>query len=132
MSLTHRTLAVCLSTFLGLFVVFFFAPNAWAQDRHVIDRSAVQRAVSAKAQADEADRAALLRAVHSPEAQAVAERFGLTLTRVDDAVATMSPAEVHALVGPALAATSSSGGNTIVISTTTLLLLLILVVLLVH
>jgi hypothetical protein len=129
MSLTHRALAIGLSTFIGLFVV---APNTWAQDRHVIDRSAVQRAVSAKARADDADRAAVLRAVHSPEAQAVAERFGLTLTRVDDAVATLSPAEVHALAGPARAATSSSGGNTIVISTTTLLLLLILVVLIVR
>jgi hypothetical protein len=129
MSLTHRLLAVGLSAFIGPFVT---APNAWAQDRHVIDRSAVQAAVTAKAHADDADRTALLRAVHYPEAQAVADRFGLTLTRVDDAVATLSPAEVHALVGPARAATSAPGGDPIVISTTTLLLLLILIVLIVR
>jgi hypothetical protein len=132
MSLTQRALSAGLSTLIGLFVLFVVAPNAWAQDRHVIDRSAVQRAVTAKAQADDADRAVLLHAVHSAEAQAVAERFGLTLTRVDDAVATLSPMEVHALVGPARAAASAEGGNTIVISTTTLLLLLILIVLIVR
>jgi hypothetical protein len=129
MSLTHRLLAVGLSAFIGLFVA---APNAWAQDCHVIDRSAVHAAVTAKAHADDADRAVLLHALHSPEAQAVADRFGLTLTRVDDAVGTLSPAEVHALVGPAQAATSTSGGDPIVISTTTLLLLLILIVLIVR
>lgn len=128
MHLTHRLLAVGLTACIALFVA---APNAWAQERHVVDRSAVTAAVTAKAQADEADRAAVREAVHTPQAQAVADRFGLNLTGADDAVATMSPAEIHALAGPARTVTAS-GGDAIVISTTTLLLLLILIVLIVR
>jgi hypothetical protein len=130
MHLTHRLLAVGLAACTALFVV---APNAWAQERHVVDRSAMTAAVTAKAQADEADRAAVREAVHTPEAQAVADRFGLNLTHVDDAISTMSPTEIHALAGPArTVSTSASGGDAIVISTTTLLLLLILIVLIVR
>jgi hypothetical protein len=132
MHLTHRLLAVSLTACTALFVV---APNAWAQERHVVDRSAMKTAVTAKAQADEADRAAVREVVHTPEAQAVADRFGLNLTRVDDAIATMSPDEIHALAGPARTVSSAStpsGGDAIVISTTTLLLLLILIVLIVR
>ncbi len=129
MHLTHRLLAVGLTACTALFVV---APNAWAQERHVVDRSAITAAVTAKAQADEADRAAVREAVHTPEAQAVADRFGLNLTRVDDSIATMSPDEIHALAGPARTASATSGGDAIVISTTTLLLLLILIVLIVR
>ena len=130
MHVTHRLLAVGLAACTALFVI---APNAWAQERHVVDRSAMKAAVTAKAQADDADRAAVREAVHTPEAQAVADRFGLSLTRADDAIATMSPAEIHALAGPARdVTTAASGGDAIVISTTTLLLLLILIVLIVR
>ena len=129
MPLTHRLLAIGLTACTGLFVV---APNVWAQERHVVDRSAMKTAVTAKAHADDADRAVIRDAVHSPEAQAMADRFGLTLTRVDDAVATLSPAEVHALAGPARAVKTAAGGDEIDISMTTLLLFLILIVLLIR
>jgi len=129
MHFTNRLLAVGLTTCTALFVV---APNTWAQERHVVDRSAITAAVTAKAQADEADRAAVREAVHTPEAQAVADRFGLNFTGVDDAIATMSPTEIHALAGPARTVSTASGGDPIVISTTTLLLLLILIVLIVR
>jgi len=129
MHLTHRLLAVGLTASTALFVV---APNAWAQERHVVDRSAMKAAVTAKASADDADRAIVREALHTSEARAVADRFGLNLTRADDAVATLSPAEVHALAGPARTVSTASGGDAIVISTTTLLLLLILIVLIVR
>jgi hypothetical protein len=95
MSSPYRLLAVGLTACIALFVV---TPIARAQEHHVVDRSAMKSAVTAKAHAD-------------------------------DAVATLSPAEVHALVGPARAASSASGGDTIIITTTTLLLLLLLIVL---
>lgn len=128
MSLTYRLLAVGLTACATLLVV---APTARAQERHVVDRSAMKTAVTAKAHADDAERAVVREALHAPEAQAVADQFGLSLTRADDAVATLSPAEVHALVGPARTVSSASGGDAIIISTTTLLLLLILIVLIV-
>jgi hypothetical protein len=126
MLLTHRLVAVGLAACTGLFVA---APNAWAQERHIVDRSAIHAAVSAKAQVEDADRAVVREALHTPKAQAVADRFGLNLTRADDAVATLSPAEVHALVPPARVVTAAAGGDEIDISVTTLLLLLILLVL---
>jgi hypothetical protein len=129
MPLNHRLLAVGLTAFIGLFVV---APNAWAQERHVVDQSAMKAAVTAKAHADDADRTVVHKALHSPEAQAVADRFGFDLRRADDAVATMSPAELHAIVPAARVVTETSGGDEIDISVTTLLLFLILIVLIVR
>jgi hypothetical protein len=128
MSLTRRLLAVSLTACTALFVV---APHAWAQERHVVDRSAMTAAVTAKAQADDADRAIVREALHTPQARAVADQFGLNLTRAEDAVATLSPTEVHALVSPARAVSNTPGGDAIIISTTTLLLVLILIVLIV-
>lgn len=115
-------------------VALFAAPRVWAQERHVVDRAAMRSAVAAKISADAADRAAVLDAVHQPEAKQIADRLGLDLTRVDDAVATLSPSELKELAGPARAAAEArtqAGGDAIVISITTLLLILILVVLLV-
>jgi hypothetical protein len=129
MVLTHRLLAASLTACIGLFVA---APSVSAQDRHVVDRRAMTAAVSAKANVDDTDRAVVRQALHTPAAQAVADRFGLNLTRAEDAVTTLSPTEVHALAGPARVATTASGGDEIDISVTTLLLFLILIVLIVR
>jgi hypothetical protein len=60
----------------------------------------------------------------------MASNLGLTPSRVDAAVATMSPSELHSAVAPAaLAASAEAGGDVVVLSVTTLLLILILVVL---
>jgi hypothetical protein len=129
MRLTHRLVALSLVSILGCVAA---APRAWAQERHVVTRDAMQAAMNQKVADDAADRAAILRAVHRPEAQAVADKLGLTLTRVDDAVATMSPSDVKTLASSARAAeVARAGGDSITISLTALLLILILVVLIV-
>jgi hypothetical protein len=99
--------------------------------RHVVDSTALEAAVHQKITAEAADRNAIRTAVHQPEAQAVAKRLGLTPTRVDDAVQTMSPAEVAALAPTARMANDPQAGGDITISVTVLLLLLILLVLIV-
>lgn len=100
--------------------------------RHIVDSAAVQAAVASKVAAEAADRDAVRTAVHQPEAQRVAERLGLTPTRVDDAVQTMSASEAAALAPTARMANDAQAGGDITISVTVLLLLLILVVLLVR
>ena len=129
MRLTHRLVALSLVSILGCVAS---ALPAWAQERHVVTREAMQAAMHQKAADEAADRAAILRAVHRPEAQAVADKLGLTLTRVDDAVATMSASDVKTLASSARAAeVARAGGDSVTISLTALLLILILVVLIV-
>jgi hypothetical protein len=129
MSVKQRVLAVTVALVLGLFA----AAPAFAQEHHIVDRTAMQTAVGQKLATDAADRAVVLNAVHQPEAQSLAAGLGLTPSRLDAAVATMSPSELHEIVAPArLAAAAEAGGDVIVISVTTLLLLLILLVLIVR
>jgi hypothetical protein len=113
-------------------MAFFAATTIHAQGRHIVDRPALQAPVTQKVTLESADRAAILNAMHQPQAQTLAASLGLTPTRVDDAVATLSASEVTALASPArLATVAQAGGDTIVISVTTLLLLLILLVLII-
>jgi hypothetical protein len=129
MSLSQRIVAVCVAGTLGLAI----AAPAFAQQqqpRHVVDQSALQTAVADKVAHDAADRALVLKAFHQPRVEAMASNLGLTPSRVDAAVATMSPSELHSAVAPAaLAASAEAGGDVVVLSVTTLLLILILVVL---
>lgn len=99
--------------------------------RHVVDTPALQTAIHQKVAADTADRTAILDAFRLPEAQTVAKRLGLTPSRVEDAVRTMTPAEVASLAPTARAANDAQAGGDISISLTALLLLLILLILLV-
>ena len=99
--------------------------------RHVVDSTALQTAVRQKLATETADRHAILDAVRLPEAQSVAKRLGLTPSHVEDAVQTMSPADVAALAPTARMASSAEAGGDISISLTALLLLLILLVLIV-
>ena len=129
MRLRQHVWALTLTTALG------FCPVATihAQERHIIDQPTLQAAVTQKVAHEAADRAAILNAMHQPQAQTLAASLGLTPTRVDDAVATLSASEVTALANPArVAAVAQAGGDVIVISVTTLLLLLILLVLIVR
>jgi hypothetical protein len=133
MSRTHSTPRV-VALAITMAVALIAAQHAVAQERHVVDRSAMQTAVAAKVSSAASDRSAVLDAVHQPEAKDIAQRLGLDLTRVDDAVAALSPSELKELAGPARAAAEArtqAGGDYLVISITTLLLVLILVVLLV-
>jgi hypothetical protein len=71
------------------------------------------------------------RVLASPEASAAASRLGVDLSQAQNAVATLSGAELAQLATSARAAETdrAAGANTIVISTTTLLLILIVVIL---
>ena len=132
-------LSVCAVPLAAIAVGFFSIAPAYAQTpapppaaaRHVVGSSALRAAVQQKVAADTADRDSILTAVHRTEARDVARRLGLTPTRLDDAVQTMSAAEVAALAPTARMANDAQAGGDISISLTALLLLLILLVLVV-
>jgi hypothetical protein len=83
--------------------------------------------------ADQKNRDALIGALRRPEVRELADQLGLNVVRAENAVATLSSAELARMVAPLKAPGSElAGGSTvIVISTTTLLLILIIIILLV-
>ena len=106
---------------------------ALAQQRHVATPSDMRQAVVQSAAARQQTRETLQTVLKDSQVRAVAHRLGLSVTRAENAVATLSGAELDQLAGPArdLSTQLAGGSNTIVISTTTLLLILIIVILLV-
>jgi hypothetical protein len=105
---------------------------ALAQQRHVVTPAEMRQAVAQSAAARQQTRETLRNVLKDAQVRAVADRLGLSVTRADSAVATLSAAELDQLAGPArdLSTQLAGGANTIVISTTTLLLIIIIVILL--
>jgi hypothetical protein len=110
---------------------FLWSSPALAQQRHVVDLAVMHQAVADQAATDQQNRDVVLRVLHRAEVQDLAGRLGLNVTRAENAVPTLSSAELARLASPAnMADVQLAGGDTVVISVTTLLLIIILVVLL--
>ena len=107
---------------------------AMAQQRHIVDPSALRQAVADQAATDRQNRDAVLSVLHGSEARELAGQLGLSLTRAESAVSTLDSAELANLADSARSADAqlAGGASTVVISTTTLLLVLIIVILLVR
>jgi hypothetical protein len=111
--------------------LLLWSSPALAQQRHVVDLAVMHQAVADQAITDVQNRAAVLSVLHRAEVQNLAGRLGLSVTRAENAVPTLSSAELAQLAGQArLADVQLAGGDTITISVTTLLLVVILVILL--
>ncbi len=110
-----------------------FSTSAFAQQRHVVDAAALRQAVTTQVAVDAANRAAIRDVFQHTQVQDVAGKLGLTVTRAEAAVATMTSADLAeaATAARTVNTTLAGGANTLVISTTTLLLILIIVILVV-
>jgi hypothetical protein len=119
-------------TFLFLAALLVSSP-ALAQQRHVVTPSDMRQAVAQSAEARQQTRETLRTVLKDSQVRAVAARLGLSVTRADSAIATLSGAELDQLAAPAreLSTQLAGGASTIVISTTTALLILIIVILLI-
>lgn len=108
--------------------------SAIAQQRHIVDAVAMNRAVAAQSATDQQNRDVVLKALHQPQMLEVANRLGLNVTTAEAAVATLSGSELKQLADQARTANTqlAGGNNTVIISTTTLLLILIIVILVVQ
>jgi hypothetical protein len=109
-----------------------FATSAMAQ-QHIAAPSLMRQAVADQAVTDQQNRAAVAGVLHQPQVKELAGRLGLNLTTAENALSTLSSAELAKVADQARAADTqlAGGSNTVIISTTTLLLILIIVILLV-
>ncbi|HEX5217277.1 MAG TPA: hypothetical protein VFV98_17575 [Vicinamibacterales bacterium] len=109
------------------------AAPAVAQERHITDTAAMQKAIAQHKAVDDNNREAVMTVLRRPDVKQLAERMGLSLQRAETALASLPSDKLAELAEPARAVSADlAGGDTkVVISLTALLLLLILIVLLV-
>lgn len=110
-----------------------FSTSAFAQQRHVVEPAALRQAVTTQVAVDAANRTAIRDVFQHSQVRDVAGKLGLSVTRADAAVATMTSADLAeaATAARTVNTTLAGGANTLIISTTTLLLILIIVILVV-
>lgn len=112
--------------------VMLCAPAAWAQQTHVIDKSALDRAVQHRVGQDQADRDAIRSFLQNPQVKSIAAKAGLPLDRAEAAVSTLQGDELRQAAGQARAVNQDlAGGATVVITTTTIIIILLIVILIV-
>ena len=106
--------------------------SAMAQQRHIVDATAMNRVVVAQAATDQQNRDTVLGMLRQPKVAQIAASLGLDVTKAEGAVSTLSGAELARVASQARTAnTELAGGNhVVVISTTTILLIIIIIILL--
>lgn len=121
MRIVRHSLAVCLA-------VLFTAPMAMAQD-HVINTSALNKAVQQRVTSEQADRAAIMSLLQRAEVRDVAAKAGLSLDKAQAAVSTLQGADLQQAASQARQVQNdlAGGASTVVISTTTIILVLLIV-----
>jgi hypothetical protein len=106
----------------------------FAQNRHVVDPSAIGQMVDQRVMQQDADRAAIREALAQPEVRQLASRAGIDLDRASAMVATLSGSDLATTAAAARHVNDAlaGGASTVVISTTTIIIaLLVLIVLIV-
>jgi hypothetical protein len=105
--------------------------SATAAQQHVVDPAGMRQAIADHAATDQQNRDAVLGVLRTSQVRDLADRLGLSVTRAEDAVSSLSGTELASLAASARTADEqlAGGSNTIVISTTTLLLIIIIVIL---
>jgi hypothetical protein len=111
-----------------------WSTSALAQSQHVVDPTAMRQAIADQAITDQQNRDAVIGVLQDSQVRDLAERFGLNITRAENAVSTLDGTELASLADTARSADVqlAGGASTLVISTTTLLLIIIIVILLAH
>jgi hypothetical protein len=125
MQMFRRTLGLTLAVLLS-------APAAWAQQTHVINKSALDQAVQQRVNQDQADREALRSFLQNPQVKSVAAKAGLPLAQAEAAVSTLQGDELRQAAGQARQVNQDlAGGATVVITTTTIIIVLLIIILIV-
>ena len=112
--------------------VTLFAPAAFAQQTHIVNKSALDQAVQQRVSQDQSDREALRAFLQSPAVKSVAAKAGLSVERAESAVGTLQGSDLRQAASQARAVNADlAGGTTVVITTTTIIIVLLLVLLIV-
>jgi hypothetical protein len=116
----------------SVLAVMLAAPAAWAQQTHVITKSALDQAVQQRVSREQADRETLRSFLQNPTVKDVAAKAGVPITKAESAVGTLQGDELHRAADQARAIDEQLvGGSTIVISTTTIIIILLVIILIV-
>ena len=112
-------------------VLTLCAPAAWAQQPHVVNKSALDQAVQQRVAQERSDRTALLDFLHQPAVKDVAAKAGLPIDKAEAAVSTLHGQDLAQASAQArtVNAQLAGGSSTIVISTTTIIIALLIVIL---
>jgi hypothetical protein len=117
--------------FLGVVLAAAMLPaTAFAQQTHVISKTALDQAVQQRVSQDEADREALRTFVQNPAVRDVAAKAGLSIDKAAAAVSTLQGDELRSAASRARVVNERlAGGDTVVISTTVIIIILLVVIL---
>jgi hypothetical protein len=125
MQMFRRILGIVLAVMLA-------APAAWAQQTHVIDKSALDQAVQQRVSRDRADRETIREFLQNSQVRSIAAKAGLSVGKAESAVSTLQGDELHRAAGQARQVNQDlAGGATVVITTTTIILVLLVIILIV-
>jgi len=102
------------------------------ESRVVVDRTAIEQALTARSQADDASRASIRSLLDRDEVKAMAGDLGLDLRRADSAISTLQGSDLARVADRAAIANDllEGGAQTIQISLVSLLLIVIIIILL--
>ena len=123
MQMFRRILATTLA-------VMLCAPAAWAQQTHVINKSALDQAVQQRVSQDQADREVLRTFLQNPAVKRVAAKAGVSIEQAQAAVSTLQGDNLRQAASQARVVNQDlAGGATVVITTTTIILILLVIIL---
>jgi hypothetical protein len=109
------------------------ATPALAQQRHIVDGSALAETVEQRVAQQDADRAAIHEALSRPEVREAARHFGVDVNRMNASVATLAGNDLEraATAARQVNDTLAGGASSVVISTTTIIIVLLVVILII-
>ena len=112
--------------------VMLCAPAAFAQQTHVVNKTALDQAVQQRVSQDQADRDAIRSFLQNPQVKSVAAKAGLSVEKANAAVSTLQGDELRQAASQARAVNKDlAGGATVVITTTTIILILLVIIIIV-
>ena len=110
--------------------VLMSAPMAWAQQTHVVNKSALDQVVQQRVNQEQADRVTLRTFLQNPQVKSVAAKAGLSIEQAEAAVSTLQGEQLRQAAGQARAVNQDlAGGATVVITTTTIIIILLVIIL---
>ena len=110
--------------------VLMSAPMAWAQQTHVVNKSALDQVVQQRVNQEQADRVTLRTFLQNPQVKSVAAKAGLSVEQAEAAVSTLQGEQLRQAAGQARAVNQDlAGGATVVITTTTIIIILLVIIL---
>jgi len=125
---TFRQLLVALLVF-----SLALSSTAMAQERHVVDSSALSQAVAGHVSSQDASRAAIHDVLNRSEVRAVATDSGFDLDRINASIDAMDGTSLDQIAAAAAQVRQSlvGGASTVTISTTTIIIALLIIILII-